>query len=77
MTRKPTHPIRRMSGRIYRIGARDGFNARKIETSIARHVKPLLDALEEYHNFFCGCDLRDPDVKQTRCRLIASWRAKL
>jgi hypothetical protein len=43
-----------------------------IEKDIARHVKPLLDALEEAHNghhidaLYC-----EP------CRLLAAWRAKL
>ena len=43
----------------------------KIERTIARHVKPLLDALERSH------DISDGLMKGCQiCELIAAWRAK-
>ena len=73
---KRQHPIRKMRDAEARCGT---IEAR--EKSLARHVKPLLDALEEVlrkfsisgdHEF---CD-ETCEVKQAG-RLLAEWRAKL
>lgn len=40
---KPIHPIRKMQRDIWAVRA----DRAKLERKIARHVKPLLDALEE------------------------------
>lgn len=69
--RKPVHPIRRMQ-----MAAQRCETEARERVSLARSVKPLLDALVAEHlaandgrsRFKAGCPI---------CQLIASWRAKL
>lgn len=61
---KPIHPIRKMQQAMIRTAI-----SREAEI-IARHVKPLLDALEKGHSPAASHICED-------CHLLAKWRAKL
>lgn len=53
----------------------------KIEADIARHVKPLLDALEALHgklkddHEYCGPE--EGCVVNDACRLLAAWKESI
>jgi hypothetical protein len=81
---KPVHPIRRMRRSIL-----DRFDDSvrmflaedelvQLDRVIARHVRPLLDALEDDHGFAHGtCDSSRWDPTGCpKCALLAAWRAK-
>lgn len=69
--RRAVHPIRRMQ-----IAAQRCETEARERASLARSVKPLLDALKNYHDFFCDCTL-EPPGDGSSCELLAAWRAKL
>ena len=74
---KRQHPIRKLSWAVQRCvhGEADTVDCAGIERAIARHVKPLLDALDTFgHSSF---HTEDPDRLCEVCRLLAEWRAKL
>ena len=66
---KPIHPIRKMQNELDQLFVSEcgGVKEAKI---IARHVRPLLDALEKSHSPATGHICQD-------CHLLARWRAKL
>ena len=74
---KPMHPISKMQRELWRI--RPTTASDECE-HIARHVKPLLDALEKSHTFISPqgpiCPTLNADFCPV-CRLLAAWRAKL
>jgi hypothetical protein len=63
--RKPVHPIREMREAIV-----DAKIADEVYV-IARHVKPLLDALEDAAFF------QPPKQREASHKLLAAWKAKL
>ena len=69
---KRQHPIRK----TWKAMAK-AWTQPKQEAIIARHVKPLLDALWADHEI-CreGVAQGDPDDCKT-CKMVAEWRAKL
>lgn len=78
---KPIHPIRKMRqhlGRLYWYDVRNRrFNPR-VEEVIARHIKPLLDALWDDHEICrVGVDKYGDKPTCKTCRLVAAWREKL
>ncbi len=64
---KPVHPIRKM-----RLGIDRAVCNQNVERAIARHVKALLDALEDAL-FFCP----PGKARDTITYLLTSWRAKV
>lgn len=79
--RKPIHPIRKMQQAIWESNRVWDVDPVKEAEAIARHVKPLLDALEECHRKLVVegdheyCD--ESCVVKKGQRLLAAWRAKL
>lgn len=72
--RKSTHPIRLMRQAFHEHLAGAYFETDKPgERLLARHVKPLLDALEDAHQF---CRDEGAEDKCGGCNLLAAWRAK-
>ena len=70
---KKLHPIREL-----RIELELASSTEAQERTIARHVKPLLDALEREHKgnvLGAGALIHDEPPCPT-CRLLAEWRAK-
>jgi hypothetical protein len=71
---KPIHPIRKIVAAV----ARDVYGDKlprndRAERSVARHVKPLLDALDYVERFYFP-----PGPNQRKARdLVDAWRAKL
>jgi hypothetical protein len=78
---KPVHPIKKMRQGILNLFDEsvqeflDEDERIRIDRSIARHVKPLLDALEFDHTPV-GTQVKYDEDCET-CHLLAAWRAKL
>lgn len=79
---KRVHPIRRLTMQL--VGGWPDYGTQQIpfaERQIARHVKPLLDALEEWHTSQVRYEqvlgLKKHLCHGDTCRLLAEWRAKL
>ena len=71
---KPVHPIRKMQRDLWAVRS----DPEKVERKIARHVKPLLDALDRSHNRkTLWSKAIEPDANCPDCKLLAAWRAKL
>ena len=68
---KPVHPIRKMQRDLWAVRS----DPQKMERKIARHVKPLVDALSGQHTFANMASQPHDDCHV--CRLLAAWRAKL
>lgn len=74
MTRRPTHPIRRMLANLDRVyWAGEDPQHEKVAR---RHTKPLVDALEANHQAVAE-SVGHPVATCPDCRLIAAWRAPL
>ena len=71
---KPVHPIRKLCNEL----DRRGYDYEAERAIIARHVKPLLDALEEAQSglvAFSAGATADTIIKSGK--LLNAWRAKL
>jgi hypothetical protein len=73
---KPIHPIRKLRYELFRyLYGGPGVH----DKVIARHVKPLLDALDQEHGAI-GSEYNWHGHKEVTCDvcvLLAAWRAKL
>ena len=77
---KQLHPIRKMLASLDLHNAATTTSPNDYQRAVARHVKPLLDALEKSHTLISPqgpiCPTLNADFCPV-CRLLAAWRAKL
>lgn len=72
---KPTHPIRKLLAALELHNAATTKLPNDYQKAVARHIKPLLDALEFDHTPV-GTQVKYDEDCET-CHLLAAWRAKL
>lgn len=70
---KRIHPIRKMQRDIWSVRS----DRAKLERRLARHLKPLLDALEGEHCTHLHRDEYGIEEDCDVCRLLAQWQEEL
>ena len=76
---KPIHPIRKLLAALDLHNAATTRSPNNYQRAVARHVKPLLDALDVAHEveMALGEEEHPPAGVCDVCNLLAAWRANL